>query len=49
MRDNGKTLAIDENAKLGAIPYFIDGAILSVETTQPSKVSHSGLTTADLE
>lgn len=48
-RDNDKPMVIDEASRLGSIPYFVDGALIKVQTSQPLKANHSGLTTADLE
>jgi hypothetical protein len=49
LRDNDKPLTLEECAKLGNVPYFVDGAIVKVETSETTKPSHSGLTTAELE
>lgn len=48
-RDNETPVVLEEDVRLANVPYFVDGAILKVETSEPIKPSHSGLAAADLE
>ena len=49
-REDGKLITISEGTKLGDIPYFVDGAILKVNSRNPKKqVVHSGIKASDIE
>lgn len=37
MREDGKAISISEGTKIGDIPYFVDGAVLKVQSRNPKK------------
>ena len=36
-REDGKPITIGEGTKIGDVPYFVDGAILKVNSKNPKK------------
>ena len=49
-REDGKPITIGEGTKIGDVPYFVDGAILKVNSKNPKKqVVHSGIKASDIQ
>ena len=49
-REDGKGITINEGTKIGDVPYFVDGAILKVNTKNPKKQKVvSGLKASELQ